>query len=85
MVRHIAVYVDPQSPFVQELVQLAGKTEPHTVSFGTDGNVLTELKRKVVLGPGDIAQAHTYDEWISLDQLEKGTALYSRLVEQYCC
>jgi acetylornithine deacetylase len=38
----------------------------------------------VVLGPGNIAQAHTADEWIALDQLEQGTALYAALIRHYC-
>jgi acetylornithine deacetylase len=29
----------------------------------------------VVFGPGDIAQAHTADEWISLAELERGKNL----------
>jgi acetylornithine deacetylase len=29
----------------------------------------------VVFGPGDIAQAHTTDEWISLAELERGKDL----------
>ena len=29
----------------------------------------------VVFGPGDIAQAHTADEWISLAQLERAKNL----------
>jgi acetylornithine deacetylase len=29
----------------------------------------------VVFGPGDIAQAHTADEWISLAELEHGKNL----------
>ena len=29
----------------------------------------------VVFGPGDIAQAHTADEWIEISQLEKGRAV----------
>jgi acetylornithine deacetylase/succinyl-diaminopimelate desuccinylase-like protein len=32
----------------------------------------------VVFGPGDIAQAHTEDEWISLAQLERGKNLLLR-------
>jgi acetylornithine deacetylase len=32
----------------------------------------------VVFGPGDIAQAHTADEWISLTQLERGKDLLVR-------
>jgi acetylornithine deacetylase len=46
--------------------------------------MLTELRNLVVLGPGDIAQAHTHDEWISLEQLELGTALYERMIERFC-
>lgn len=33
----------------------------------------------IVLGPGDIAQAHTVDEFISLKDLEAGTNTYARL------
>jgi len=39
----------------------------------------------VVFGPGDIAQAHTHDEWIELEQLEKGTEMYAKLIRNWCC
>ena len=32
----------------------------------------------VVFGPGSIAQAHTKDEWIEIDQLEKAAEVYFR-------
>jgi acetylornithine deacetylase len=79
-----SLYVDPNSPFVQEVLRLAGKQTPRTVPYGTDGVMLGELKQRVVVGPGDIAQAHTHDEWITLEQLEAGTALYARLIEHFC-
>ena len=34
----------------------------------------------VVWGPGDIAQAHTADEWITLEQLERGTDMLTRFL-----
>lgn len=34
----------------------------------------------VVLGPGDLAQAHTKDEWIELKQLERAVELYLALM-----
>lgn len=34
----------------------------------------------LVLGPGDIAQAHTVDEWVSLAQLEECYNNYSRII-----
>ncbi len=78
------LYIDPQSPFVREMLKLAGKEKPRTVCYGTDGGVLTDLKRKLICGPGDIAQAHTNNEWISLDQLERGTELYVKMIRQWC-
>ena len=78
------MYVDPESDFVREVLALSGNETAKTVSYGTDGAVLTEMKTLVVLGPGDIAQAHTQDEWILLDQLEKGTQLYAKLIRHWC-
>lgn len=75
---------DPNSSFVQETLQLAGASKSKTVCYGTDGVMFTELKQILVLGPGSIQQAHTDDEWISLDQLKQGTDLYERLVRRWC-
>jgi acetylornithine deacetylase len=79
------LFTDPAAPFVQELLQLAGGKAPRTAAYGTDGAVFTELKNIVVFGPGDIAQAHTDDEWISLEQLERGTDLYRQCLQRWCC
>jgi acetylornithine deacetylase len=35
----------------------------------------------VVFGPGDIAQAHTADEWISVEALERGKRLLRRYLQ----
>ena len=58
---------------------------PGVVCYGTDGGEFSELKQRVVLGPGSIQQAHTSDEWISTDQLEKGSQLYANLIRRFCC
>ncbi|MGC1275677.1 MAG: M20 family metallopeptidase [Planctomycetaceae bacterium] len=76
--------VDPQSAVVQEMLRIAGAESAQTVCYGTDAAVFSELGRCVVCGPGDIAQAHTRDEWIALDQFERGTELYSRAIEHWC-
>ena len=50
------------------------------VAFGTDAGVLNQAGIPcVVLGPGDIAQAHTKEEWISLVQLCQAVEVYDRL------
>ena len=42
------------------------------------------MKQILVLGPGSIQQAHTDDEWISLDQLKRGTDLFEKLIRRWC-
>jgi acetylornithine deacetylase len=32
------------------------------------------------MGPGSIAQAHTKDEWIALEDLEKGAAFFEAFI-----
>ncbi len=50
------------------------------VPFGTDAGPLSATgTRCVVFGPGDIAQAHTKDEWIELDQVEKAAEAFFRI------
>lgn len=47
-----------------------GSVEVDAVPYGTDAATLAEAEiPTVVFGPGDIAQAHTKDEWIDLGQL----------------
>lgn len=77
--------VDPNSEFVQEALQLVHRHKPKTVSYGTDGGIFTELEDKIVFGPGSISQAHTYDEWIALEQLSLGTDMYAKMIRNWCC
>jgi len=51
-------------------------------AFATHGGFLDAAGvPSVVLGPGDIAQAHRKDEFITLDQLEQGVAVYRAVME----
>ena len=75
---------DPCSRFVGECAELSSGAAPRTVSYGTEACQLGEVEDLVVLGPGDIAQAHKSDEFISLDQLEQGQQIYRRLLENFC-
>ncbi len=78
------LYGDPSSEFISESVAIAGGFRSRTVCYGTDGVMFTELRQILVLGPGSIQQAHIDDEWISLDQLERGTQLFSKLFQHWC-
>ncbi len=66
----------PQLPLVRQFLQCARQTKPVGVDFFCDASVLSRGGLpSVVFGPGDIAQAHTTDEWISIQSLERGKAL----------
>jgi acetylornithine deacetylase/succinyl-diaminopimelate desuccinylase family protein len=58
---------------------VVGKHTVHSVPFGTDASrVAVAGVPAVVFGPGDIAQAHTKDEWIDLAQLEPAAEILFR-------
>jgi len=78
----IALETDPELPLVQSLMELNKQTKPLGVDYFCDAAVLAAGGTpSVVFGPGDIAQAHTGDEWISLSSLERGTALLTRFLK----
>jgi acetylornithine deacetylase len=79
------LYTQPDSPLVKTALKIAGKRKALTVPYGTDGIAFgKKMKQMVVLGPGDIAQAHTIDEWVEVEQLKKGVDLYARFIEHVC-
>ncbi len=58
---------------------VVGTHTVHSVPFGTDASrVAVGGVPSVVFGPGDIAQAHTKDEWIDLAQLEPAAEILFR-------
>ncbi|MGD0085843.1 MAG: M20/M25/M40 family metallo-hydrolase [Verrucomicrobiota bacterium] len=67
---------NPGLPLVRQFLRSTGQTRPVGVDFFCDAAVLSAGGiPSVVFGPGDIAQAHTADEWISLASLERGKHL----------
>lgn len=52
-----------------------------TVAFGTDaGPLAAHGIPGIVMGPGEIEQAHTADEWIATDQVEAMARFFERLL-----
>jgi len=53
----------------------------NAVDFWTEASLFSAAGLDaIVYGPGDIAQAHTADEWVALDQLERYTASIARIL-----
>lgn len=77
------LWIDSDATCIRQFCELA-ESEPETVCYGTDGGEFQELHHRLVFGPGDIAQAHTTDEWIALDQLHRGGELFAKAVKRWC-
>jgi acetylornithine deacetylase/succinyl-diaminopimelate desuccinylase-like protein len=69
-------------PLIQKFLKCAGQKNPLGVHFFCDAAVLSAGGiPSVVFGPGDVAQAHTTDEWISLSELERGKNLLLKFLQ----
>ncbi len=68
-----ALETDARLPLVRQFLRSLGQRRPEGLHYFCDAAVLAQGHiPSVVFGPGDIAQAHTADEWISLAELERG-------------
>jgi acetylornithine deacetylase len=64
----------------QSIDAVTGAHEVITVPYGTDASTLALAGiPSVVFGPGDIARAHTCDEWVPLDEVERASEVLYRL------
>lgn len=72
---------ESNGPLAERLAAVARRVVPDCslrgVPFGTDAPPISQSGvPTVVFGPGSIDQAHTPDEWLDLDQLERGAEIY---------
>jgi acetylornithine deacetylase/succinyl-diaminopimelate desuccinylase-like protein len=64
---------NPKLPLVRQFMSSVGQSQPAGVHFFCDAAILSAGGiPSVIFGPGNLAQAHTADEWISLSELERG-------------
>jgi succinyl-diaminopimelate desuccinylase len=72
---------DVNLPILQKLLAVRRQSTPIGVDFFCDAAILAAGGIPcVVFGPGNIAQAHTADEWISLRSLQRATDLLTRFL-----
>lgn len=78
----------PDSPIVLQasgvLREVALDPQPLGVPFCSDASKLSLAGiPSIILGPGNIAQAHTEDEFVELDQVNKAFEAYRRLMQTF--
>lgn len=72
------------APIVQLAERLTGHA-PEAVAFATEAPYLQQLGMDtIILGPGDIDQAHQPDEYLSLDRLQPTVDLLQRMIGSVC-
>jgi acetylornithine deacetylase len=66
----------------RDLADALGLPIGNAVDFWTEASLFSAAGlTALVYGPGDIAQAHSADEWVAVDQLATVAATYQRLME----
>jgi len=77
-----------ETPAGSAIVRAAEELTGHAaeaVSFGTEAPFFNRLGMEtVVLGPGDIAQAHQPDEFLAIDRIEPTLQLLRTLIRRFC-
>ncbi len=74
--------LDPDHALAGLVRQLTGSNSTGYVSYGTEAGLYQEAGiPSIVCGPGDIAQAHTPDEWIAESQLAACDGFLRRLAD----
>jgi len=74
---------DVGSAATRLVMELTGANRAGLVPFGTEAGLFQQIGiPSVICGPGDIAQAHKPDEFLSLDQLAACLAFLNRLADR---
>lgn len=77
----MALETDPHNELVQQLMRINRQKAPSGVDFFSDAAIIASGGTpSVVFGPGNIAQAHTLDEWISLSSLDRATHILTQFL-----
>ncbi|MFN3663589.1 acetylornithine deacetylase [Yoonia sp.] len=80
---HVPSLVPETGGSAENLVRhLTGENASSVVSYGTEaGQFQDRGYSAVICGPGDIAQAHQPNEYVSTDQFAQGQAFMTRLID----
>lgn len=79
-----AFFAEENSKLLKVAAQLSGNP-PINVAFGTEGPFLQKLGMDtIIMGPGNINQAHQPDEYMSIDMIEPCITILRQLITKYC-
>ncbi len=77
-----AFHSDDDEPAVELARQISGQNAVESVAYGAEAGQFQQAGYSVAMcGPGSIDQAHQPNEFITLEQVEKGTQFTRRLID----
>jgi acetylornithine deacetylase len=75
---------DVAAEIVRVSEELSGR-KAESVAFGTEGPYFNAMgMQTVVLGPGDIAQAHTANEYVAMDRIAPMRRIVHGVINHFC-
>jgi acetylornithine deacetylase len=83
VMNHVTAYAaDTKSGIVPLALKLAGQNETFAVSYCTEAGLFQDGGAPAIIcGPGDIAQAHTVNEFVRIEELDKCLTFLGRLAD----
>jgi acetylornithine deacetylase len=77
-----------ETPASAEIVKAAEEMTGHSaeaVAFGTEGPYLQQIGMEpIILGPGDIDQAHQPNEFLGLERIQPMIDILQKLIHRFC-
>ena len=81
---HFGFETAPDSPLISLMEEATG-IPAGTVAFGTEAAQMTTLgSESVVIGPGDIREAHRTGEFVPVDELERCSQVLQMAITRLC-
>ncbi len=79
-----ALEIAPDHQAVTMAKRLAGRNDHAKVAYGTEASLFQDMAGipSLVVGPGNIEQAHKPDEWVAISELEQCNAFIGRLIDE---
>ncbi len=75
----------PANSFLVQAAEAFTGAAAEAVAFGTEGPYLQQLGAEtIILGPGNIAEAHQPNEYLALDRLQPTVELLTSLIKRFC-
>ena len=77
-----AFHSNDDEPAIALARQISGQNSVESVAYGAEAGQFQQAGYSVAMcGPGSIDQAHQPNEFITLEQVEKGTEFTPRLID----